>query len=1174
MTKKLKKKQEPDSSKNSGPIPDSRKREETSDQTHLMNTPLESEELYRSLFELSPDGIVTVDLKGKAMSCNPAFLELSGYSEEEIIGKHFTKFPFFRVKDVPNYVKVFGSLIKGKVPEPFNNKWLHKNGSTRHGNIRFGLLKKNGKIVGIQTIARDITEQKQIEEELKAEQAFTQAALNSIVDTFYVFRVNDGKAVRWNSSLEEISGYSSEEVSSMISFDFYPESEHEKMREATKKIIETGQTTIELTGRTKDGRLIPFEYIATLIKDKSGEPLYICSVGRDTTERKRAEEALQESEERFRSLSLASFEGISITDEGVFIDANEQLLSILGYTRDELIGKKIIDIVVPEHHNIVKESVATKKEDHYEVKSICKDGRIIDVEVRPRFMEMGGKRFRLTAIRDVTERKRFEESLRKSEERFRNIVESSPMGMHMYQLEPDGNLVFTGANPAADKILGIDNNQFIGKTIEEAFPPLADTEVPQRYRSAAAEGIPWFTEQISYTDEKISGAFEVHAYQTSPGGMVAQFLDITGRKRVEEALTESENRLRTLSEATFEGIAITEKGVCVDANQQLVSILGYEMDELIGLEVSKCVAPEDVDFVQSKIMEGVEEPYEHRALRKDGEIIFVEVHARMMEIKGEQVRVTVIRDISERKLKEKALEESELRFRSLIEQTTDAVFCYEFDSPISIDLPIDEQVRLMYDSTLVECNEVCAKAYGDFLPEDVIGKKLTDLFGTHSGSLDDLFTALVQGNYQIVDGEGVEKMEDGTERYFLNNGHCVVDNDKILRVWGTFRDITKRKQAENELQKSEERFRVLYNNSPDMYVSVSPDDASVLMCNETLLKNTGYSRDEIIGSPIFKLYHDDCMDEVKIAFQQFVDTGKIRDKELILKRKDGSIIEVSLNVDAIKDESGKTLYSISSWRDITERKRIEEEIRNLNEELEQRVANRTAQLKASNEELESFSYSISHDLRAPLRAINSFSAILKEEYGKALDEEGNRYLDILRTSTLKMDRLINDLLSLARLGRREINYQSVNITLLAKRVSKEVIANEMDRSINIKVADCPSVVADASLLEILLTNLFSNAVKFTKGLDTAEIEFGVTEEEDSHVYFIKDNGIGFDMAYADNLFSPFQRLHSEEDFEGTGIGLAISRRIVRRHGGHIWVEAEPEKGATFYFTIQTDNIKN
>jgi light-regulated signal transduction histidine kinase (bacteriophytochrome) len=254
--------------------------------------------------------------------------------------------------------------------------------------------------------------------------------------------------------------------------------------------------------------------------------------------------------------------------------------------------------------------------------------------------------------------------------------------------------------------------------------------------------------------------------------------------------------------------------------------------------------------------------------------------------------------------------------------------------------------------------------------------------------------------------------------------------------------------------------------------------------------------------------------------------------------------------------------------DISEKKQAGKEIQKLNEELEQRVIDRTSELKTTNEELEAFSYSISHDLRAPLRAINGFSALLQEEYSGLLDEEGNRYLDTLRNSTLRMDRLINDLLSLSRLGRQEIRFQPVNITSMAEQIFADLIKDEPDRVFDFQLADFPLAEADSRLLEILLTNLLSNAIKFTRGREPAVIEFGKQENEETIEYFIRDNGVGFDMEYVDKLFSPFQRLHSEKEFEGTGIGLAIVRRIAKRHGGRVWVEAEPDKGATFFFTLQ------
>lgn len=244
-----------------------------------------------------------------------------------------------------------------------------------------------------------------------------------------------------------------------------------------------------------------------------------------------------------------------------------------------------------------------------------------------------------------------------------------------------------------------------------------------------------------------------------------------------------------------------------------------------------------------------------------------------------------------------------------------------------------------------------------------------------------------------------------------------------------------------------------------------------------------------------------------------------------------------------------------------------EEVRRLNAELEERVRQRTAQVEAINKELEAFTYSVSHDLRAPLRGMSGFARVLEEDYGDKLDDDGRRYLEIIKSNAAHMGQLIDDLLSLSRLGRQPLKATTIALDELSKEAFRDASADDRHRDIELTVDTLPECRGDASLLRQVLINLLSNAVKFTRHASPARIHVGSTSQNGEVVYFVRDNGAGFDMRYANKLFGVFQRLHGPEDFAGTGVGLAIVKRIVERHGGRIWAEGEPGKGATFYFTL-------
>lgn len=366
-------------------------------------------------------------------------------------------------------------------------------------------------------------------------------------------------------------------------------------------------------------------------------------------------------------------------------------------------------------------------------------------------------------------------------------------------------------------------------------------------------------------------------------------------------------------------------------------------------------------------------------------------------------------------------------------------------------------------------------------------------------------------------------------------------------------DVTRRKQYEADLVNAGDEIKDLYDRAPCGYFSV---DSDIYICNinQTLLQWLGYTVDEVIGkmkyedllSPESRETHLRTFDEV---FRGYLKNGYVNDLEYVFQRKNGTTFPAVVNSFAILDDKGNFVKSRSTVFDNTERKKDEE------------------RLKAANKELESFSYSVSHDLRAPLRGINGYSQILYEDYGKLLDEEGLRIIKRIMANAQKMGQLIDDLLTFSRLGRKELAKTEVSMQDTASAVIDEIKKEQPERNIEFRIDGLPLIKADNTAIRQVWVNLISNAVKYSRRKEKAVIEIGSEERDEAVVYHIYDNGAGFDMRYANKLFGVFQRLHSEDEFEGTGVGLAIVQRIISKHGGNIWAESKVNEGAKFYFSL-------
>ena len=400
--------------------------------------------------------------------------------------------------------------------------------------------------------------------------------------------------------------------------------------------------------------------------------------------------------------------------------------------------------------------------------------------------------------------------------------------------------------------------------------------------------------------------------------------------------------------------------------------------------------------------------------------------------------------------------------------------------------------------------------------------------------------------------------------------------------------VTGHKQAETALREQEAKYRDLYDHAPDMFVSVDAVTATIIECNHTLATVLGYTKAELLGRPIVDLYHPACMENVRKALHAFQTSGEVHDAELQLKRKDGSTIEVSLNVSALRDDQGRILHSRSVWRDITKRKRAEDEVRKLNAELEARVRDRTAQLEElarqrkhvsdqlteksaeltrSNAELQQFAYVASHDLKEPLRMVANFTQLLARRYKGKLDQDADEFIGFAVDGAQRMQVLIDDLLAMSRVDSRRKAFVPVDCNALLDQVASDMQVAVRDAGGEVTWGDLPRVLADDVQLGQVFQNLIGNALKF-RGQDPPRIRVSAERNESVWQFSVRDNGIGIDPQFNERIFIIFQRLHNKDEYPGTGIGLALCKKIIERHGGKIWVESQPGAGATFHFTIQ------
>ena len=537
-------------------------------------------------------------------------------------------------------------------------------------------------------------------------------------------------------------------------------------------------------------------------------------------------------------------------------------------------------------------------------------------------------------------------------------------------------------------------------------------------------------------------------------------------------------------------------------------------------------------------------------LSKDGrEIPIADSGAPIFDESGNITGVVLVfRDQTKERQIQNSLKESEERYRKLFTSTNDGLCLHEI---------IKDEYGKAVDYRILDINPKYETITG-MHRENIIGMPASKIYGTGHPPYLEIYSKVAETSEPVVFETYFEPMD----KYF----HISVFSPGEQKFATVFQDITERKKNEKMVIESERRYRSLFENMLNgfayckmIFENGEPADFIYISVNrafETLtgLKNIiGKKVTEIIpriretNKELFDIYGNVAITGIPDKFETYVD---------------GLDMWFSISVYSPKKEFFVAVFDV-----ITDRKRAEEEIKILNMELEKKVELRTKQLEETNKELEAFAYSVSHDLRSPLRAIDGFTRILTEDYGTKLDSEGQRVCKVIQENSIWMGRLIDDLLSFSRLNKSEIKKIPVNMSEMVNSAFKEIVREVQVNRIEFNIGDLNPAKCDATMIKQVWINLIGNALKFSSKVDHPVISIGCELKKDQIVYFVKDNGVGFNMKYVDKLFNVFQRLHSVKEFEGTGVGLAIVKRVVNKHGGEVWAEGKENHGAEFYFSL-------
>jgi PAS domain S-box-containing protein len=974
----------------------------------------------------------------------------------------------------------------------------------------------------------------------------------------------DGRLEYCSPSSKRITGYDLHEFlddPGLLDRIIHPEDAHiwrEHCQAATEK-PEHLHAVFRIINRA--GNEVWISHHCLAIFDEDGRYQGQRASNRNINVRKQAEAELKQQSEELELYFTSSLDLLCIANvDGRFVRLNPEWENVLGYSIAELEGRMFLDFVHPEDVEPTMAAVSRLENQEQVLNFVnrfcCKDGSYRWMEWRSRPLGRG-----IYAVaRDITERRAMEEALRKSQETFQNIVQTSPMGIHLYQLQEDDTLVFTGANPVADRLLGVDHGTFIGKTIEEAFPPLQATEVPGRYRQAARHGQAWHTEQIAYDHDGIAGAFEVHAFRISPGNIAVMFSDITDRKRAETQLQQSEENLARTLQSIGDGVISTDmEGKIVRMNPVAEKLCGWSESEAKGRLLGEVFR-----IINARTREPAEDPVQK--VFATGQVVGLANHTLLLSKHGGEFQIAdsaapikdrdgnitgavlVFRDVTQEYAQAERLRISEDRLDQAMAVKNEGMWDWNL---VTNETYFDDRYYTMagYAPNAFPAN------FNDWAehvhPED-LGTVTSAIEGYLAGKTDAFDVEFRfrhnNGSWMWIQGRGkvVERTSDGAP----------------LRIIGTHADITERRRAEEALLESEEMQRKVLQAVPDLIIRTDLEGLITFVNEMAFPGLENVPETSILGRNVFSIIaeHDRsrAMDNALARIEKSIGA-----QEYQLNIDGGIVIDAEVNGAVIRDRESKAVGMVYVIRDITERKQAARDQAKLQAQFIQAQKMESVGILAGG---------VAHDFNNLLHVMRGNIDLLARNLSN--DPQSASRVETVNRSLNRAAMLVRQLL----LFSRKAEYAQVRVDVNQEvRETCRMLERTIPKMITLELYLDPetwAIYGDPVQVEQVLINLANNSVDAMPGdgrllIETRNINLDADfvrrhpgANAGPHVLLtVTDTGRGMDDAIRRHVFDPF--FTTKQVGKGTGLGLASVYGIVKAHGGYIHCYSEPGSGTTF-----------